>query len=200
MRFLRHIGLALFGLVLAFPMAAWADDTCPSCKAEKKHRHGFRSMRVCENCMRAQRAANGGAAVPPPVMLAGGCATCQAQAMAAGMPTGYASTANGMMASEPAPIGVVQASYKPAAAASAPGHAVVGPPSPAAPETWASPNFVAPSRHDHPRVIANLLGLPRLGGIHEYYADRRREAHAAIAFGRNGQPISELPASMVYRP
>lgn len=204
MRCFRPISLALLGLALAIPVTASADDSCPTCKTDKqkqKHRHGFRSMRVCETCMRAQRAASGGAALPPPMVASvGTCSACQAQAMAASVPSGYATSGGAMMAGEPAPVGVVQASYQPAGAgsSSAPGHAVVGPNTPASSVNWGSPNFVAPGRHGRPHVLATLFGLPRFGEISEAYGDRKRQEHAATAYGPNGQAVSELPAWMVY--
>jgi hypothetical protein len=50
-----------------------------------------------------------------------------------------------------------------------------------------------------PHVISHLFGI---GGItrhaREERADRKREAHASISYDPPAQPVTEVPASVVY--
>lgn len=217
MRYVSQLRVALLGvgLALAVPAAGWAgppDDTCQTCQQKHKflHKHTARGPRLCARCLEAQRQANGGVLMPPPMAMPGtpGCAGCQAHAMAMspGMPTmmmagnmppGYA-----VMGGEPTPVGVVQASYQPAgAASSAPGHAVVGgTAAPGNPAAWAgsSMNVVAPPRHNRPHVLLHLFGLRDPDSPFAVAKERAREQHASMTYGSYNPNLTELPASVVY--
>jgi hypothetical protein len=52
--------------------------------------------------------------------------------------------------------------------------------------------------HNRPHVIGHLLGLPKVGRHYEAHQAKKREQHAAIAYGDPNEKVNELPASMVY--
>jgi hypothetical protein len=52
--------------------------------------------------------------------------------------------------------------------------------------------------HNRPHVISHLFGLPIIGKHHEERVEKRREQHAAVAYGDPNQKVNELPASAVY--
>ncbi|MFO0950347.1 MAG: hypothetical protein U0835_04205 [Isosphaeraceae bacterium] len=52
---------------------------------------------------------------------------------------------------------------------------------------------------NRPHIVSHLLGVSGIGReAREARARRREEAHAAIPYGPSSQPVSELPARMVY--
>src|SRR5262249_55233304 len=116
---------------------------------------------------------------------------------------GYAVVGGGMPGADPTPIGVARATQNPwadprmAAAAHRPG---AGPYDPAVVPSSIPPGQVAMSGpgHDRPHVVSHVLRIPKMGRHWQAHQDRRREQHAAIAYGEKDQKVSELPASMVY--
>jgi hypothetical protein len=57
----------------------------------------------------------------------------------------------------------------------------------------------APSGRTRPHVLTHLFGLDALGRRGREERQRRdRETHAAISYQPQNEPITELPASMVY--
>jgi hypothetical protein len=146
---------------------------------------------------------------------AGDCVACQTGSSAAPMmlsPTieapGYAAiggTAAGLsyaMAGslEPAPVGVMTASYRPAAGAAggAPGYAVVGGGG-AQPMPPPAPLAMPRSSGNRPHILAHLFGLDIFSHMIHDREDRVLSRHAAIAYGSNNATVSDLPASVVYR-
>jgi hypothetical protein len=221
MRRVMQICLTLVGLALADGTSAWADEPhlCQACQEklqsqqlqiqQQPHRHWFRGPRMCARCMQAQQLANGGPLVAPPMLLAsnGGCTTCQAQVMNSGMMPGYAMAGQPAPANsnEPTPIGVMQATYRPAGAAGmAPGHAVSGSPggmSPNDPSAMMNGRYVntlAPTPSRRPHVLAHLFGVPTPDAVREHWNDKAIDAHASIPYGPYNSSVSELPSSMVY--
>jgi hypothetical protein len=169
------------------------------------HKHSYRSVRMCANCMQAQQAANGGAPLAgPPMFVAShpGCAGCQAVATAAG---GYPATGGAQPgfavaggSGEPLPVGVMQATYS--TANGVPGRAVVGG-QPVDPASFGSPNLVGPEHvHKRPHILTHLFGLRNGESPWEAKREQQRMAHAAIPYGpQNPSAVTELPASEVYR-
>jgi hypothetical protein len=215
MRRVTRICLVLFGLASASGTSAWAEGpyVCQACQEkllqqqqQTRHNTMFRAPRMCANCMRAQQMANGGPLAGPPMLIAsnGGCVSCLPQAANAGMMPGYAMTGQPMPSNEPTPIGVMQASYRPASGVdnSAPGHAVSGgvlsPNDPAAFTNGRYVNTLAPPTHNRPRVLLHLLGLRTPGSMREEWAAKAKEAHASIPYGPYRETLTEVPASLVY--
>jgi hypothetical protein len=218
MRYVAPIRVALLGvgLALAVPTAGLAgppDDNCQTCQTCQQkhgflHKHTVRGPRLCAKCLEAQRQANGGVLMPPPMAIPGtpACAGCQAQAMAmsGGMPT-VMMAANGAsgyaVMGEPTPVGVMQASYRPAAgaAASGPGHASVGPTG-VDPSYWSnsSTTTLAAPRHNPPHILLHLFGMRDPESPWASWHDKARQQHAAIGYGPYDNHVTELPASVVY--
>jgi hypothetical protein len=116
---------------------------------------------------------------------------------------GYAVVNDGMPGSEPTPIGVARGTHnapvdpRMAAAMSRPGGgsyepAVMPTSVPPPPSPMSGPG------HNRPHVISHMLGLPILGKHHEERVEKRREHHAAEAYGDSNEKVTELPASVVY--
>jgi hypothetical protein len=104
---------------------------------------------------------------------------------------------------EPAPIGMARGAQgmpvdpRMAGAMSRPG----GPYDPSVMQSSIPPAPAAMSGpgHDRPHIISHVFGLPKLGKLHEDRANKKRDQHAAIAYGDPNQKVNELPASVVYR-
>lgn len=116
---------------------------------------------------------------------------------------GDAGAHGGIPGAEPAPIGVATAGHRApfdprmAAAMPRPGAGSYDPSVmqssvPAAPTPMSGPG------HNRPHVIGHMLGLPKLGRHYQEHQAKKREQHAAIAYGDPDQKVTELPASMVY--
>jgi hypothetical protein len=116
---------------------------------------------------------------------------------------GYAVVNGGAPGAEPAPIGVATAGHgaptdpRMAAAMPRPGAGSYDPSVmqssvPAAPTPMDGPG------HNRPHVISHLLGLPILGHHYQEHQAKKREQHAAVAYGDPNEKVTELPASMVY--
>jgi len=126
-------------------------------------------------------------------------------AMASNLPPGYAVVGGvvpGMEGADPTPVGVARAS---AAQWNGPRMAA-GPRMGAGYDPSVMPSSMIPAQtaldgaaNDRPHVISHLFGV---GGIsrhrREARDDRRREQHASIAYDPPAQPVTELPASVVY--
>jgi hypothetical protein len=122
------------------------------------------------------------------------------QAMTANSPPGHAVVGGAAPTYEPAPIGVVQTGFRPAAGMpNPPGPAGSSPFNPlAAPN---GPGLGAPGTipgQRRPRVLARALGLSGRNRWSEAMQAQKRADHAAISYGPSGQPLSEIPASMVF--
>jgi hypothetical protein len=131
------------------------------------------------------------------MLMAGstGCAACDAQMGLHGvMPNPGGSAPGYAVAGGPEPVGVMRAGYQ--TSTGAPGHAVVG----GDPSAFASPgpSFVGANSSRRPHVVAHLFGLPTPGSMWEERKEQARRSHAAIPYGPNGQPVTELPASVVF--
>ena len=61
-----------------------------------------------------------------------------------------------------------------------------------------APTAMSGPGHDRPHIISHVFGLPKLGKLHEERVEKRREQHAAIAYGDPNQKVTDLPASVVY--
>jgi len=118
---------------------------------------------------------------------------------------GYAVVGEGAQGFDPAPIGVAKAGQaqwadprmaamgqRPATGAGAYDSSVVPTSLPPAQVALAGPG------HDRPRIIGHLLGIPKFGQIRRAQADQERQKHAAIAYDQTNQPVTSVPASMVY--
>ncbi len=108
---------------------------------------------------------------------------------------------------DPAPVGVVQANYSPAAPSGMPAsYAAMAPQQPgrAVAESGAGhdPYQKKSGSFPHPHIIGHVLGWSGLGGEWaDEKARRKAEAHAMISYENNvagPAPVEELPASAVF--
>ncbi|MFI5453924.1 MAG: hypothetical protein ACHRXM_00575 [Isosphaerales bacterium] len=126
-------------------------------------------------------------------------------AMASVDAPGYAVVGETASGPEPAPIGVYRAGqgqpgdprmaamgHRPGAGAGAYDPSVVPTGLPPAQVALAGPG------HDRPHIISHLFGIPRFGQIRRELEDKERQKHAAIAYDQTIQPVTALPASVVY--
>jgi hypothetical protein len=117
---------------------------------------------------------------------------------------GYAVVNGGANGVDPTPIGVARggqgAMADPRMAAAMP-HPGAGSYDPAVMPTSVPrpPTPMSGPGHNRPHIISHTLGLPILGKHHEQRVEKRREQHAAIAYGDPDKKVTELPASVVYR-
>lgn len=238
MRRLATLMMTLIGAGLALPVATRAGQPgdCPTCGGGVEFasvgypggagpdttRHSHPHTRRCPKCQleRAQRAAGnnnlvitGPASFPDTAGVP--CATCGGAVSSVGEAPGYAMLGPGgssVVSPEPAPIGVVQAGYRPglnpgnpAAAAmmgmGAPGRSPYSPMVAGGGHAGYVPPPQTPmgGAHRRPSVLAHLFGLDGLGHLGDSRRERRAAAHAATRVGNLGTaPASALPASMVY--
>lgn len=197
-----------------------------------KHRRGlFGTPCKCVDCQRAAVLAKDGVHVPPPpgdpnmmmsesVVVAGKCATCEAQAgtvvmqgpvtvveagnmpgraVVGGQAPGYAVVGEQVPMSEPAPVGVVSARL----GGGMPQSNFGGPAAPRDTQVMTSsiaPSPVRPPGHNRPHVISHLLGIEAIGKRQRQARERAKEAHhASIPYGPQAeQVVTDLPASVVY--
>jgi hypothetical protein len=116
---------------------------------------------------------------------------------------GYAVVNGGEAGAEPTPVGVARGAQY---AMADPGMAGPMPrPGAGSYDPAVMPTSVPPPPspmsgpgHNRPHIISHTLGLPILGKRHEQRVERRREQHAAIAYGDPNKKVTELPASVVY--
>jgi hypothetical protein len=216
-------GLALIGMALAVPAAATAGSPdmrhglFKGAKSQKKHVHQHvhnhdAPSGGCSTCESPEAVVvtNGTLTAP------GACTACQAAAMqqveAPGLASlrpseapGFASM-NGrdqVLSSEPTPIGVVQAGFRPEATgmptASSLFHQSAGQPQganlgPIAPTMGGMPG----KPHARPHIIRHLLGLDGFGRMGQEREAREASKHAQTTFGTNDQRVVDVPANMVY--
>jgi hypothetical protein len=204
----------------------------PQMQAQPHQHKGLFGRRHCTECQRAYYKARDGVDIPAPPPLDSGmqgqvisngahCPTCQGNVVVSGpMVThdghapgyavvggaeapGYAVIGEGMVGSEPAPVGVAKArnhgpmDARMAAMGARPG---AGPLDPSVVPTNLPPAQVALSApsSNRPHIISHLFGLPNFGRHYRDQQDRERQKHASIAYGQVDQPVSEVPASLVY--
>ena len=117
---------------------------------------------------------------------------------------GYAVVGEAIVGSDPAPVGVAKphkhgaTDPRLAASGARPSAGPVDPsvvPAnlPSAPDTLAGPG------HNRPHVISHLFGLPNWGQAGRDRQDRERQKHASISYGQIDHPVTEVPASLVYK-
>jgi hypothetical protein len=116
---------------------------------------------------------------------------------------GYAVINGGEAGAEPTPVGMARGAQYAMA-----DHGMAGPmPRPGAgsydpavmpTSVPAPPSPMSGPGHNRPHIISHVLGLPILGKHHEQRVEKRREQHAAVAYGDPNQKVTDLPASVVY--
>ena len=224
MRLRARLSLALFGLALAVPTAAWAQRPANPAASGGPHRHTkglFGNKRSCNECQVKELAAQGILVPPPPapipdgaIVSQGECMTCQSgpivsgpmivqdgstpgHAVVGGAAPGYAVVGGEVPSGEPTPIGMVNpslASSVPPAAAGRPGTM-----DRSLTPTSMAPNPIRPKTHNDPRVISHLLGISDLGRGRRAARERKeREDHARISYGPTNSRVNEVPASVIY--
>jgi hypothetical protein len=229
---LYGVALAVPAVVMAGPLGddESMGMAPPQMKAEPHHHKGLFGRRHCVECQRAYYKAHDGVDIPPPPSIDSGmhghvvsnahCPTCQGEvvvsgpmmsqnvnapgyAVVGGEAPGYAVIGEGMVGSEPLPVGVAKmrnhgaADPRMAAMSGRPGS---GPVDPSVVPTNLPPGQVAlasPSAN-RPHIISHLFGLPNFGQHHRDRVDKERQKHASIAYGQAERPVTELPASLVY--
>jgi hypothetical protein len=116
----------------------------------------------------------------------------------AGAPPGMAMIGEGAPGTGPEAIGM----YSPPGIASTAGmpapNGMRGPRDEAVMQsTMASPPL-QPHVHNRPHVISHMFNLDEIGKRSRERPDKKKQAHAAISYGPTNQPVTELPAKMVY--
>jgi hypothetical protein len=116
---------------------------------------------------------------------------------------GFAVVNGGMSGSDPTPIGVARGGQnapidpRMAAAMPRPGGGSYDPS--VMPTSVPPPPTPIPGPgHNRPHIISHMLGLSAVGKRHEQRVEKRRESHAAEAYGDSKEKVTELPASVVY--
>jgi hypothetical protein len=196
---------------------------CSKCRewSRAQHRNGqhARGPQLCARCMAK---AYPGMTIRDPnsgTYVAGtSCTACQsgmngtpvypgqgdAGYASVGLAPGMSLAGGTVLSTDPAPVGVMRASYPPA---SAPGYAVVGTPPGsanaaglpgAASAVPPAPEIIGGPPHRRPLVLVHLFGLDALGAHRRERLERESEKHAAISYGQLDQNVTELPASVVY--
>lgn len=188
--------------------------------------HGLFGHRHCVECQRARAKAADGVDIPPPPGYPGAPAMVAGETVVSGPvvvgepsapgyavvggpsdAAGFAMTEGGMPSSEPAPIGVARGSM-----GGAPG--ALGDPRLAGAMARRAPGSYDPSvmptsvppppapmsgpGHNRPHIISHMIRPSMYLRRHQEREDRRREQHAAEAYGPDNQKVNDLPASMVY--
>jgi hypothetical protein len=174
-----------------------SNATCPQCAGAAG------SAPVMMNSAPMMVANNG--AMPGYAIVGGSAPT---YVYAGGGAPGYAVVDGMVPMLEPTPIGMVQGHY--ASHSPVPGRGTMPgvPPGPGMgprandpsvlPSSLTTEPYVANS-HSHPHVLRHMFGLDAIGARARAERERRaRESHAAISYQPQNQPVSELPAAMVY--
>ncbi len=104
---------------------------------------------------------------------------------------------------DPAPIGTYSGGRTPAAGlrmSAAGARPPGGPYDPSVVPTNLPPGQTALANppSNRPHIIGHLLGIPQFGRLRRQEEEKERQKHAAIAYDQPNQPVTELPASMVY--
>jgi hypothetical protein len=204
-------GLAALGLAL-LPAAALAGDTAPcaacanggSAPMPAQVAPGATRIKVghlCDACAAKLRKQGG-----PATMMAGdmhgtmACTTCGNApgyaAVGGGSAPGYALVGAAMPGAEPAPVGVVQTTYRSQAGMPQRGPVLNTPTTP-------PPSIMSPEPSRRPHVLSHMFFLSGRSLGDEWYMFRmshRKSKHASIAYGGEAQnKVNELPMSVVYR-
>jgi hypothetical protein len=115
---------------------------------------------------------------------------------------GYAVVGEAMVGAEPVPVGVSKMRSKGAMdprMAAVGGRPGAGPVDPSVvPTNFPAQNALASPPSNRPHIISHLLGLPVIGAHRREREQQERDRHAAIAYGQNDKPVTELPSSVVY--
>jgi hypothetical protein len=128
------------------------------------------------------------------------CVGCET--LPGGSAPGMAYVGLGSPASEPAPIGIMQANYaNPVSPLMTPtlppGLATAGQVGPHFPPAAIPPMNFSPTQR--PSVVNRMLGLPRLGGWGDARLERKKSQHAAIRYDQVHANATSVPASLIYR-
>jgi hypothetical protein len=115
---------------------------------------------------------------------------------------GYAVVGEALVGSEPVPVGVAKphthGATDPRMAAMS-GRSGPGTVDPSVVPTNLPPQAAITSPpSSRPHIISHLFGLPLIGTHRREREEKEREKHASIAYGQNGTPVADLPASVVY--
>jgi hypothetical protein len=116
---------------------------------------------------------------------------------------GYAVVGEALVGSEPVPVGVAKphthGAMDPRMAAMS-GRGGRGPVDPSVVPTNLPPaqSAIPSPPSSRPHIISHLFGLPLIGAHRREREEKEREKHASIAYGQNGSPVTDLPASVVY--
>jgi hypothetical protein len=185
-----------------------------------QHRHRwslFGGRRHCVECQRAAAYHKHGVQVPPPPAMqgaemahAGTCADCGKPMMVmknlgtgmathgdvAGAPPGMASIGEPAPGTGPEAIGM----YSPPGIASTipMPNGMKGPRDEAIMQSTMASNPVQPHVHNRPHIISHVLNLDEIGKSRRERPDKKKAAHAAISYGPTAEPVTTLPAKMVY--
>ncbi|MEO6807976.1 MAG: hypothetical protein ABI353_02560 [Isosphaeraceae bacterium] len=233
MRHFASMRLAVFGLALAVPTVAWSDPPETTKAPVRHGLFGRHHRHVCPNCqMKAQLRADAlnappmgmiqsppGSGMMMPAAPGAPCLACQAAAGApvmimdngeaaghaviSGAPVGHAMAGMTSPMAEPAPIGVVQAGFRPASMpspmAAGPASAYPVPNQGGRGLLPGAPTPVRPQPANRPHILAHLFGL-ETGSISRARHERMKAEHARIRYDDSERAVGELPASMVYGP
>ena len=228
MRVLARIGFTMAGMALAAPAAAWAGPPAsnPGQQSQHSHRRGlFGGQRVCSECQRAKAQAHTSVPVPPapplpgPGVDGGSCAVCgnhtEVAHTAAGGTYGYnpgmaAHTPGHAVVGDegvgfvttdggPVPIGMVAPQMASAPAPMGPNGPAAGPRDGSVMASGFSPSVNKPPGSNNPHVISHLLGFSEIGRERQEARSRRKgESHASIRYGEPNNPVTDVPAKVVY--
>jgi hypothetical protein len=227
MRVLSRIGLSMVLVLAGFSAArAQKPDTLAEQEAKakagqkaakaKSHQSLFSKGRLCAECQRRKVMMENGVNVPPapslppgvvpkrtecsicgnPTLVMGGpmrkkMATDEApgRAVVGGEAPGYASTGVG-----PAPIGVATERM-----AMVNGQPALRDPAVATTSIPPARDPIAPPAADRPHILSHLLGVTAIGRERAERLARKKEAqHASISYGAAADPVTDVPASLVY--
>jgi len=204
MGFRGRLILVLWGLGLLAPqgMAVRADEPADPTAAVSKHKHkGLFGWRHCVECQRARLKAHEGIEMPPPPAL-DPAVTLGAQHHEVQQ---HDESAPGVAVvgetpgAEPAPVGMatVRSGVMPATPMDARRSGMM--------DSAVTPTSVPPAQtplgvsgHNRPHIIGHILGFRSPGRISRAREEAERSRHASIAYGQGNQPVTELPASVVY--
>ncbi len=187
------------------------------------HHRGLFGARHCVECQRARVKKMDGVDIPPPpsypagMPMAAGATVVEGPVVMSGPSApgyavvggsnepGYATTDGMMPSSEPAPIGMARSSLGAAPAADPRMAAMMARRTPGSYDPSVMATSVPPPPapmpgvgHNRPHIISHMLRPSMYLMHHRESIDRRREKHAAEAYGTTSQPVNDLPASMVY--
>lgn len=207
----------------AMPPSSSAPATAAVAETAGHQHHGLFGARHCVECQRARVKKMDGVDIPPPpsypagMPMAAGTTVVEGPVVMSepGAPgyavvggsnePGYATTDGMMPSSEPAPIGMARSSLSAAPAGDPRMAAMMARRTPGSYDPAVMATSVPPPPapmpgvgHNRPHIISHMLRPSMYLMHHRESVDRRREKHAAEAYGTTSQPVNDLPASMVY--